>query len=68
MQTDELRDCLNANRQTLRTDILNGNYKPQHGAQDRDTQATGRTRMLGILTVTDRLLRQAIAHWPKPKE
>jgi RNA-directed DNA polymerase len=26
MQTDELRDYLNANRQTLRKDILEGNY------------------------------------------
>lgn len=28
MQTDELRNYLNANWQTLRTDILEGRYKP----------------------------------------
>ena len=28
MQTDELRDYLNANWQTLRSDILTGNYRP----------------------------------------
>ncbi|MEO6682981.1 MAG: hypothetical protein ABIN48_09150, partial [Ginsengibacter sp.] len=29
MQTDELRDYLNTNWQTLRLCILNGSYKPQ---------------------------------------
>ena len=29
MQTDELRDYLNANWQTLRASVLEGSYKPQ---------------------------------------
>ena len=32
MQTDELRDYLNANWQTLRKDILEGRYRPQGSA------------------------------------
>ncbi|MEJ7684621.1 MAG: hypothetical protein WKG06_43585 [Segetibacter sp.] len=67
MQTDELRDYLNANWQTLRTDILKGNYKPQAVRKVEIPKPQGGTRMLGIPTVTDRLLQQAIAQWLSPK-
>ena len=40
MQTDELRDYINASRQTLRADILQCNYRPQPVRKGRDTQTT----------------------------
>ena len=67
MQTDELRDYLNANRQTLRVDILAGNYRPQPVRKVEIPKPQGGTRMLGIPTVIDRLLQQAIAQWLNPK-
>ncbi|HEX8356060.1 MAG TPA: group II intron reverse transcriptase/maturase [Segetibacter sp.] len=67
MQTDKLRDYLNAHWQTLRTDILKGNYQPQPVRKVEIPKPQGGTRMLGIPTVTDRLLQQAIAQWLSPK-
>jgi len=67
MQTDELRDYLNANWQTLRKEILEGNYKPQPVRKVEIPKPQGGTRMLGIPTVPDRLLQQAIAQWLSPK-
>ncbi len=46
MQTDELRDYLNANWQTLRSDILKGNYKPQAVRKVEIPKPQGGTRML----------------------
>lgn len=67
MQTDELRDYLNANWQTLRNNILEGNYKPQPVLRVEISKPGGGVRMLGIPTVTDRLLQQAIAQWLSPR-
>ena len=67
MQTDELRDYLNAHWQMLRKEILEGNYKPQAVRKVEIPKPQGGTRMLGIPTVTDRLLQQAIAQWLSPK-
>jgi RNA-directed DNA polymerase len=67
MQTDELRDYLNTNWQALRTDILQGSYKPQAVRKVEIPKPQGGTRMLGIPTVTDRLLQQAIAQWLSPQ-
>lgn len=67
MQTDELRDYLNANWQTLRKDILEGNYRPQAVRKVEIPKPQGGMRMLGIPTVTDRLLQQAIAQWLSTK-
>ena len=67
MQTDELRDYLNAKWQTLRNEILEGSYLPQAVRKVEIPKPQGGTRMLGIPTVTDRLLQQAIAQWLSPK-
>jgi RNA-directed DNA polymerase len=67
MQTDALRDYLNGNWQTLRKNILEGNYRPQAVRKVEIPKPQGGMRMLGIPTVTDRLLQQAIAQWLSPK-
>ena len=63
MQTDELGDYLNANWQILRKSISEGNYKPQPVRKVEIPKPQGGVRMLGIPTVIDRLLQQAIAQW-----
>ena len=63
MQTDELRDFLNANWQPFRLDILAGNYEPGVVLQVGIPKTQGGTRMFGIQTVKDRLIQQAIAQW-----
>ena len=63
MQTDGLRDFLNANWQTLRTDILEGKYRPQAVKKVEIPKPQGGTRMLGIPTVTDRLIQQSLSQW-----
>lgn len=61
MQTDELRDYLNANYQGLRAKILEGSYQPSPVRKVEIPKPQGGVRMLGIPTVVDRLLQQAIA-------
>jgi len=63
MQTDELRAYINANWQSLRTSILEGNYKPCPVRKVEIPKPQGGKRMLGIPTVLDRLIQQAIAQW-----
>ncbi len=63
MQTDELRDFLNVSWQPLRTDILEGRYKPHAVKKVEIPKPQGGTRMLGIPTVIDRLIQQSISKW-----
>ena len=67
MQTDELRDYLNSNWQSLRTKILEGTYEPSAVRKVEIPKPQGGVRMLGIPTVIDRLLQQAINQWLSPK-
>ena len=67
MQTDELRDFLKANWQPFRTGILTGSYEPDAVRRVEIPKPQGGTRMLGIPTVKDRLVQQAIAQWMTAK-
>jgi RNA-directed DNA polymerase len=66
MQTDELRDYLNTHWQSLRAKIMEGSYKPSAVRKVEIPKPQGGVRMLGIPTVLDRLLQQAISQWLMP--
>jgi RNA-directed DNA polymerase len=63
MQTDELRDFLNASYQQLRRMVVEGLYQPNAVRKVEIPKPQGGKRMLGIPTVLDRLLQQAISQW-----
>lgn len=67
MQTDELRQYVSANWRKLKEDILTGNYDPSPVRKVEIPKTGGGKRMLGIPTVTDRFLQQAISQWLNPK-
>jgi len=67
MQTDELRDYLNGNWTQLRGQILSGIYKPDPVRKVEIPKPQGGKRMLGIPTVLDRLIQQAVCQWLGPQ-
>jgi RNA-directed DNA polymerase len=67
MQTDELRDYLEANWPLLKQSILEGSYRPQPVRKVPIAKLSGGTRFLGIPTVLDRLFQQATTQWLGPK-
>lgn len=60
MDTDELRDWLGKNINTLRMSLLNEQYKVEPVRKAEIPKPGGGKRMLGIPTVRDRLIQQAI--------
>jgi hypothetical protein len=61
MSVDELSDYLKENGQTIRTQLLNGNYKPMPVKRVEIPKPDGGVRQLGIPTVLDRFIQQALA-------
>ncbi len=66
MQSDELRPFINANCQCLIASIQSGSYKPQPVRKVEIPKAQGGMRMLGIPSVVDRMIQQAIHQWLSP--
>ena len=60
METDDLRDWLGKNINTLRMTLLNEQYKVEPVRKVEIPKPGGGKRMLGIPTVKDRLIQQAI--------
>lgn len=63
MQTDELRDFMSTHWSSLKEALQLGNYHPEAVRKVEIPKPEGGTRMLGIPTVKDRLIQQAIAQW-----
>lgn len=63
MQTDELRDFTSTHWLPLKEELLSGTYKPSAVRQVEIPKPQGGTRMLGIPTVKDRVIQQAISQW-----
>lgn len=66
MQSDELRPFINANCQRIIESIQSGSYKPQPVRKVEIPKAHGGVRMLGIPSVVDRMIQQAIHQWLSP--
>jgi RNA-directed DNA polymerase len=63
MQTDELRDFMSTHWSSLKEALQCGNYHPDAVRKVEIPKPEGGKRMLGIPTVKDRLIQQAIAQW-----
>jgi group II intron reverse transcriptase/maturase len=61
MSVNELSDYLKKNGQTIRTQLLSGNYKPMAVKRVEIPKPDGGVRLLGIPTVLDRFIQQALA-------
>jgi RNA-directed DNA polymerase len=60
MTTEELRGCLRARWEQLKRQLLEGTYQPQPVRRVDIPKPGGGMRMLGIPTVVDRLIQQAM--------
>jgi group II intron reverse transcriptase/maturase len=66
MKTEELRSYVIKHFDSLRQSILSGKYKPQPVRKVEIPKDNGKTRPLGIPTVLDRLVQQAISQHLTP--
>jgi len=60
MEIDELLEHLKTHREELLTSLLKGSYKPYPVKRVEIPKENGKTRKLGIPTLTDRVIQQAI--------
>src|SRR5690606_21932322 len=67
MTVTALRQHLNKNRDAIATAVCNGRYLPQSILGVAIPKENGKTRLLGIPTVTDRMLQQAVSQVIAPK-
>jgi group II intron reverse transcriptase/maturase len=67
MTVDELPAFLNANWKAIRASLLDGTYRPQAVREQEIPKSGGGVRKLGIPTVLDRLIQQAILQVLQPK-
>jgi RNA-directed DNA polymerase len=66
MTVDELLPYLKENGNQLRKDILEGKYKPKSVRRAEISKSDRGVRLLGIPTVIDRMIQQAIAQQLTP--
>jgi group II intron reverse transcriptase/maturase len=66
MKVDELLQYLKENGETLRQSILDGTYRPSPVRRVEIPKENGKKRNLGIPTVVDRVIQQAIAQMLTP--
>ena len=67
MTVEELPAHLNANWEAIRAKLLDGTYRPQPVREQEIPKSGGGVRKLGIPTVLDRLIQQAILQVLQPK-
>lgn len=60
MTVEELKAYLNTHWQSIKTSLLNGTYQPQAVRGVEIPKPNGGTRLLGIPTVVDRMIQQAL--------
>jgi retron-type reverse transcriptase len=66
MQVSELKPHISKEREAIVLCMINGSYLPQSILGVTIPKGSGKTRLLGIPTVTDRWLQQAVAQTITP--